>query len=188
MLARTSAATVQPVFPGWRATKGMKEALGNLENTILQPGRWEVAGMPVSPAAHLLGVLPQVWLLCLPGGCRTTGSSRSPRQRGAKGKKVLCEILTKWNMENPIFKYPTPMKLILVTRDKGHTQMMLSVYPIALCKGHTPTGLMGDVFPMVTNWSGPVLTEVAVFLGKQRRAGLPWSAWGERRWGKRLSD
>lgn len=106
MLTRTSVATAQPVFPGWRATKGMKEAQGNLENTILQAGRWEVAGMPVSPAAHLLSVRPQLWLLCLPGGCGTTGSSRSPRQRGAKGKKVLCEILTKWNMENPIFKIP----------------------------------------------------------------------------------
>lgn len=43
------------------------------------------------------------------------------------------------------------MKLTLLTWDKGHMQMMLSIYPIALCKGHTPTALMGDVFPLVTN-------------------------------------
>lgn len=190
MLARTSVATAQPVFPGWRATKGMKEAQGNLENTILQAGRWEVAGMPVSPAAHLLSVRPQLWLLCLPGGCGTTGSSRSPRQRGAKGKKVLCEIPTKWNMEKriPFLKYPTTVKPTLVTWGKGHVQMVLLVYPMALCKAHTPSALMGDFFfSLLQYWNGPVLTEVAVFLGKQRRAGLPWSAWGEGRWGKRLS-
>lgn len=135
MPTRTSAATVQPVFPGWRATKGMKEALGNLENTILQPGRWEVAGMPVSPAAHLLGVPPppQVWLLCLPGGCRTTGSSRSPRKRGAKGKKVLCEILTKWNMENPILKIPYSYETYLANmgqRARADDAISLSHRPV----------------------------------------------------------
>lgn len=36
------------------------------------------------------------------------------------------------------------------------------------------------------HWNSPVLAEVTVSLGKQRRAGLPWTTWGERRWGKRL--
>lgn len=128
MLARTSVATVQPVFPGWRETKGMKEALENLESTILQPGRWEVAGMPVSPAAHLLSVLWQLWLLCLPGGWGTTGSSRSPRQRGAKGKKVLCEILPKWNLENPIFKIPYSCETYLGNMgQRAHTDDAVSL-------------------------------------------------------------
>lgn len=36
------------------------------------------------------------------------------------------------------------------------------------------------------HWNSPVLAEVTVSLGKQRRAGLPWTTWGERRWGKRF--
>lgn len=122
-----------------------------------QEGERLVACLWVLLHTYWVSSVLQLWLLCLLGGHRATGSSRSPRQRGAKGKKVLCQILNymkKWRI--PFLKCTTPKTLALAIWGKGHLQMMPLVYSPMLSKCYTPSVLMGDFFPLfqtILKWS-----------------------------------
>lgn len=146
----------------------------------------------MGPVGYTECLLSDLLLLCLLGWYRTTRSSRNPRQRGTEGKEVSPSFSFVWfpiqcgkKKRKPILKCTTLYKNIWEKWVKPFANV---IYLFPNCSNYMPQVFWEETFSLfhtMTKWLS-VLAEFIFFLGKQRRAGLPWDTWGERWWGKRL--